>query len=73
MALTKGDRRAWLIIAVTFPNVFFIKFINGPNSAVAGILFPFLLKHFGWTHAKLSLLQSILGLMQVSARPWPAG
>jgi MFS family permease len=64
--MSQGERRAWLIVAVTFLNVFLI---SGTQFAVAGIFFPFLLKYFGWTHAKLSLLQSVLGLMSGLGAP----
>ena len=63
---TTRERRGWMIVASLF---LIMVIINGSGYGAQGVFFTPLLKQFGWTRAKLSLLQSTMGLTMGVAMP----
>jgi MFS family permease len=57
--LLKQKRQAWLVVAVLFAT---LAFIFGGTIATPGIFFAPLIKQFGWSHARVSLLASSVTL-----------
>jgi MFS family permease len=57
--LTRQERQGWLVVARLFVTLFLI-FGSGYNTA--GVFFTPLLKQFGWSRARLSLLTTTLAL-----------
>jgi MFS family permease len=57
--LLKQERQAWLVVAVLFAT---LAFIFGGTIATPGIFFAPLIKQFGWSHARVSLLASSVTL-----------
>src|SRR5438445_11372835 len=57
--MTKQERQSWFVVASLFVTLFLI-FGSGYNTA--GVFFAPLLKHFGWTRARVSILQTALAL-----------
>jgi MFS family permease len=57
--LTRQERQGWLVVASLFVTLFLI-FGSGYNTA--GVFFTPLLKQFGWSRARLSLLTTTLAL-----------
>ena len=53
--MLKQERQAWLIVAVLFAAM---AFIFGGTIATPGIFFAPLIREFGWSHARVSLLAS---------------
>ena len=64
--MSKRERQGWLIVASLFVTLCLV-FGSGYNTS--GVFFTPLLKQFGWTRAKLSLLQSAMGLTMGAAMP----
>lgn len=60
------NRRQRLIVASLFLTLFLV-FGSGFNTA--GVFFEPLLRHFGWTRARLSSLQTVLGLSAGATAP----
>ncbi len=63
---TTRERRAWMIVVSLF---LILVIICGSGYGAQGVFFTPLLKQFGWTRAKLSLLQSAMGLTMGLAMP----
>src|SRR5260370_8384567 len=57
--MTRQERQGWLVVASLFVTLFLI-FGSGYNTA--GVFFTPLLKQFGWSRARLSLLTTTLAL-----------
>ena len=57
--LLKQERQAWLIVGVLFAA---LAFIFGGTIATPGIFFAPLIREFGWSHARVSLLASSVTL-----------
>jgi MFS family permease len=53
------ERQAWLVVAVLFAA---LAFIFGGTIATPGIFFASLIKQFGWSHARVSMLASSVTL-----------
>src|SRR5712692_897861 len=68
-AMTRHERRGWLVVGSLFVTLFLV-FGSGYNTA--GVFFTPLLDQFGWSRARLSLLQTTLALAARLALP-PAG
>jgi len=60
------ERQGWMIVVSLF---MVMVIINGSGYGAQGVFFTPLLKQFGWTRAKLSLLQSTMGLTMGVAFP----
>jgi MFS family permease len=60
------ERQAWIIVISLF---LVMVIINGSGYGAQGVFFTPLLKQFGWTRAKVSLLQSTMGLTMGVAMP----
>jgi len=60
------ERQGWMIVVSLF---MVMVIINGSGYGAQGVFFTPLLKQFGWTRAKLSLLQSTMGLTMCVAFP----
>jgi MFS family permease len=60
------QRQGWMIVISLFTVMVII---NGSGYGAQGVFFTPLLKQFGWTRAKLSLLQSTMGLTMGIAMP----
>jgi len=67
--MTRHERRAWLVVGSLFVTLFLV-FGSGYNTA--GVFFTPLLDQFGWSRARLSLLQTTLALAAGLAVP-PVG
>ncbi|HYB90181.1 MAG TPA: MFS transporter [Candidatus Binataceae bacterium] len=57
--MTQRERQGWVIVAILFVTLFLI---FGSGYDTSGLFFPQLLKHFGWTHTKTSVLTAALAL-----------
>jgi len=57
--LLKQERQAWLVVAMLFAT---LAFIFGGTIATPGIFFAPLIRQFGWSHARVSLLASSVTL-----------
>jgi MFS family permease len=66
MQKTARERRAWMIVVSLF---LIMVIINGSGYGAQGVFFTPLLKQFGWKRAKLSLLQSTMGLTMGFSMP----
>jgi MFS family permease len=62
----KREQQGWVIVVSLFTVMVII---NGSGYGAQGVFFTPLLKQFGWTRAKLSLLQSTMGLTMGAAMP----
>jgi MFS family permease len=51
------QRRDWWLVAVLFVSLFLVA---GSGYGTLGVFFVPLVKHFGWTHTRVSLLSSLL-------------
>jgi MFS family permease len=60
------EQQGWMIVVSLF---LVMVIINGSGYGAQGVFFTPLLKQFGWTRAKLSLLQSTMGLTMGIAMP----
>ncbi len=60
------DRRRWIIVAVLFATLFLIW---GPINA-SGVFFVPVVKHFGWSRARFSLLVASAPLAAGVSSPW---
>jgi MFS family permease len=60
------ERQAWMIVISLF---LVMVVINGSGYGAQGVFFTPLLKQFGWSRAKVSLLQSTMGLTMGIAMP----
>jgi len=67
--MTRHERRAWLLVGTLFVTLFLV-FGSGYNTA--GVFLTPLLDHFGWSRARLSLLQTTVALAAGLAVP-PVG
>jgi MFS family permease len=65
-SMTARERQAWNIVISLF---LVMVIINGAGYGAQGVFFTPLLKQFGWTRAKVSLLQSTMGLTMGIAMP----
>ncbi len=57
--MTKQERKGWLIIATLFMAIFFVS--GATTNCITIFLTPFM-KHFGWNHAKVSLVPMAFSL-----------
>ncbi len=57
--MTARERQGWLIVASLFFTLFLV---FGSGYDTGGLFFPQLLKYFGWSRAKLSILTGLLAL-----------
>ncbi len=64
--MVKREKQAWMIVISLF---LVMVIINGSGYGAQGVFFTPLLRQFGWTRAKLSLLQSTMGLTMGAAMP----
>jgi MFS transporter, OFA family, oxalate/formate antiporter len=64
--MSERDRQAWMIVVSLF---LIMVIVNGSGYGAQGVFFTPLLKQFGWSRAKLSLLQSAMGLTMGGAMP----
>ncbi|HKD69521.1 MAG TPA: MFS transporter [Candidatus Binataceae bacterium] len=57
--MTRQERKGWLIIATLFTAIFFV--MGATTNCISVFLTP-LMKHFGWTHAKVSVVPTVFSL-----------
>lgn len=64
--MTGQERKGWLIIATLFMAIFFVS--GATTNCISIFLTPFM-KHFGWNHAKVSLVPTAFALAMGLASP----